>query len=656
MAPMTTWKDNEFDRQVFESVLKRRFFFTEAFEIYRQSPNFKGDNRGLFDYGPPGCALQTNIVDVWRRHFVLEENMLELDCTVITPEQVFEISGHVGKFSDWMCKDPIKGQYLRADHLVENVLKARLVRGTRGLTKDSLPLDETTIDEYNNILAKIDNYNGDDLGELIKHHDIRNPENDNQVLPPIPFNLMFKSTVGPSAAAPVYLRPETAQGQFLNFKKLLDYNQGSMPFASASIGKTYRNEISPRTGLLRVREFLLAEIEHYVDPEKKEHPRFCEVTELVLPLLDRETQLSGKTTPRHYTLKEAVRSRIIDNETLGYFLGRIMLFLLKLGVNQTKVRFRQHLANEMAHYATDCWDAELLTSYGWIECVGCADRSAYDLTVHSQYTGTPLIVKETLPNPVRVEEWQATLNKKLAGPRFRENVQTIQSAIEALDQITLERMATELSQNGAVTVNLSTLSDAEATTVELPKELLSISKINRLRSIREYTPNVIEPSFGIGRILYCLLEQVYWHRPNDVARAVLSLPFAVSPTKVLVAPLYASDRQQQDLARRLAAQLRELGIVVTVDASSASIGRRYARADELGTPLAVTVDSDSLREDGNGWSSVTLRERDSTAQVRAPADDIIAAVAALVAGSETWEKIVARMGIYDSREGEVKEK
>jgi len=124
----------------------------------------------------------------------------------------------------------------------------------------------------------------------------------------------------------------------------------------------------------------------------------------------------------------------------------------------------------------------------------------------------------------------------------------------------------------------------------------------------------------------------------------------------LVAPLYSSDRQQQDQARRLAAQLRELGIVVTVDASSASIGRRYARADELGTPLAVTVDSDSLREDGNGWSSVTLRERDSTAQVRAPADDIIAAVAALVAGSETWEKVVARMGIYDSREGEVKEK
>lgn len=183
---MATLKGDKFDRQLFESVIKRRFFFTEAFEIYRLSPNFKGDNRGLFDYGPPGCALQANIVDVWRKHFVLEENMLELDCTVVTPEPVLRTSGHVDKFADWMCKDPVKGKYffpivllqkslstiglltlrpfrttvwlgdyLRADHLVENVLKARLARGTQGLVKDSPKLDQTTIDEYDSILAKV---------------------------------------------------------------------------------------------------------------------------------------------------------------------------------------------------------------------------------------------------------------------------------------------------------------------------------------------------------------------------------------------------------------------------------------------------------------------------------------------------------------------
>lgn len=341
---------------------------------------------------------------------------------------------------------------------------------------------------------------------------------------------MFKSTIGPSAAAPVYLRPETAQGQFLNFKKLLDYNQGAMPFASASIGKSYRNEISPRTGLLRVREFLMAEIEHYVDPDKKQHPRFGEVSDVVVPLLDRETQLSGKTAPQTMGIGQAVGSRVIDNETLGYFMGRVMLFLVKLGVDRSKVRFRQHLANEMAHYACDCWDAELLTSYGWVECVGCADRSAYDLTVHSKYTGTSLAVKEALPEPVKVEEWQATLDKKLAGPRFKKDAKAVQSAVDALDQPNLERLAAELGQNGSVAIETAALSDG-TTRVELPKELLSISKTARLQNIREYTPNVIEPSFGIGRILYSLLEQVYWHRPNDAARAV-----SPPPTILLSAP------------------------------------------------------------------------------------------------------------------------
>ena len=101
---------------------------------------------------------------------------------------------------------------------------------------------------------------------------------------------------------------------------------------------------------------------------------------------------------------KAVSSGLVDNETLGYFLARIQLFLSKIGADLSKVRFRQHMANEMAHYAADCWDAELLTSYGWIECVGCADRSAYDLTVHAKKTGAPLVVRETLKEPLRTME------------------------------------------------------------------------------------------------------------------------------------------------------------------------------------------------------------------------------------------------------------
>ena len=339
------------------------------------------------------------------------------------------------------------------------------------------------------------------------------------MLPPIPFNLMFKSTIGPSSAAPVYLRPETAQGQFLNFKKLLDFNQGAMPFASASIGKSYRNEISPRSGLLRVREFLMAEVEHYVDPNNKEHARFPEVAEVKLPLLARDTQLSGETQPTVMTIGDAVKAKIVDNRTLGYFLARIYQFLLKIGVDESKVRFRQHLANEMAHYATDCWDAELLTSYGWVECVGCADRSAYDLTVHTKQTGAQLHVKETLTQPVHVEEWQAALNKKLVGPLFKKDAKAVQAAVDDLDQSTLESLAAELAEKAVISIPTAPLGGGQ-TSVELNKETITITKQSRQEHYREYTPNVIEPSFGVGRILYSLLEQTYWHRPQDVARAV----------------------------------------------------------------------------------------------------------------------------------------
>jgi len=203
-----------------------------------------------------------------------------------------------------------------------------------------------------------------------------------------------------------YLRPETAQGQFLNFSKLLNFNAERMPFASASIGKSFRNEISPRQGLLRVREFLMAEIEYFVDPENKKHTRFHEVAEVVLNFLPKEIQQDGKTTTSRISIGEAVKTGLVDNETLGYFLARIHLFLEVIGVDQEKVRFRQHMANEMAHYASDCWDAELLTSYGWIECVGCADRSAYDLSVHAKKTGQFMGVREQLAEPRKVTEYE----------------------------------------------------------------------------------------------------------------------------------------------------------------------------------------------------------------------------------------------------------
>lgn len=149
-----------------------------------------------------------------------------------------------------------------------------------------------------------------------------------------------------------------------------------MPFAAAQLGLGFRNEIAPRNGLLRVREFQMAEIEHFCHPEKKdEFPKFELVKNEKLPLFSRERQLGDGIVERDMTLQEAVDGKVIANRTLAYFLARTFAFLTKVGISKDHIRFRQHLKTEMAHYAADCWDAEVETSYGWIEVAGHADRA-----------------------------------------------------------------------------------------------------------------------------------------------------------------------------------------------------------------------------------------------------------------------------------------
>lgn len=588
--------------------------------------------------------------------------MLEVDCTQVTPAAVFKTSGHVDKFADWMCKDPKNGDIFRADHLVEQVLEARLkgdkeargqaveaIAAKEGAKKKKIKvtkavkLDDAVVKEYEDTLARIDNYGGEELGQLIKKFDIKGPETGVDLDPPRPFNLMFQLSIGPSASTPNgYLRPETAQGQFLNFQKLLDFNQQSMPFASASIGKSFRNEISPRSGLLRVREFLMAEIEHFVDPEGgKKHPRFAEVKDTKMSLLNRQVQLEGSTATEEVTVGDAVTSRLVDNETLGYFLARIQMFLLRLGVDYKKLRFRQHMANEMAHYAADCWDAELYTSYGWIECVGCADRSAYDLTVHRNKTGAALCVREIRSEPLQIEEYQVEIDKKRFGPRFKKDAKAVEQAVEALSQDMREKMSLDLEQQGKISVDVPEVGDGK---IELERDLVKIEKRKRIEHIREYTPNVIEPSFGIGRILYSLVEHVYWSRPGDEARGVLSFPPAIAPTKVLLVPLSNADAFRPYL-QQLTHKLRRMGISNKIDDSSASIGKRYSRNDELGTPLGITVDFQTVKD-----NTITLRDRDTTAQVRASEDEICAAVRSIVDGEETWDEVANRLPKFEGQE------
>ncbi|KAG2004585.1 glycine-tRNA ligase, variant 3 [Coprinopsis cinerea AmutBmut pab1-1] len=595
MASTVNKTAHSFDKTRFEALLNRRFFYAPAFEIY-------GGVAGLYDYGPPGSALQANIISEWRKHFIIEEGMLEVDTTIMTPSAVFETSGHVARFADWMVKDVKTGDVLRGDHLVKNVLEARLAgdREARGLEAapvaedpkkkkkkaakaTAVKLDDAVVQEYETILAQLDNYGGPELGELCRKHDIRNPDTDNEVGEPQQFNLMFQSSIGPTGQHKGYLRPETAQGHFLNFNRLLEYNNGRVPFASAQVGRSFRNEISPRAGLLRVREFTMAEVEHYVDPDDKSHPSFKDVRHVEIVALDKHTQEAGSSETKKITVGEAVDKGIIANETLGYFIARIYQYLINIGIDPARLRFRQHMGNEMAHYATDCWDAEIQNSYGWTECVGCADRAAYDLSVHSNKTGTPLIVRQALKEPIVTEKEVPEWNKKVMGKTFKGDAGILQKHIDSLDEAALIKLKGELAQGSAV------VKTEEGKEFTLTPEVLTIERKTFKQSIREFVPNVIEPSFGLGRILYCLLEHSFWAREQDIERGVLSLPPLVAPTKVLIVPLSA--REEFDpLVQEITAKLRKAGVFSRVDDSNTSIGKRYARNDELGTPYGLTID------------------------------------------------------------------
>jgi glycyl-tRNA synthetase len=190
----------------------------------------------------------------------------------------------------------------------------------------------------------------------------------------------------------------------------------------------------------------MAEIEHFVDPEDKSHERFSEVRDVVLTLLDKHTQEAGGSQTTQMSVGEAVDKGVIANQTLGYFVARIYQFLIKIGINPERLRFRQHMSNEMAHYATDCWDAEIHNSMGWTECVGCADRAAYDLSVHSQKTGHPLVVRQALKEPIVTEKEVAEWNKKNLGKTYKQDAGVLQKLVEAMDEPELLRIKGELAQ------------------------------------------------------------------------------------------------------------------------------------------------------------------------------------------------------------------
>eukprot|EP00750_Incisomonas_marina_P014872 INCI17919.2.p1 GENE.INCI17919.2~~INCI17919.2.p1 ORF type:complete len:532 (-),score=113.83 INCI17919.2:586-2151(-) len=448
------------DKDLLNNLLTRRMFVVPSFDIYNGVA-------GLYDFGPPACALKANFLAQWRQHFVLEENMLEIECTNLTPHAVLKTSGHVDKFSDLMMKDVGDGTCYRADKLLEEVID--------GLLEDEM-LPEATREEYRHIRAQADAYGPEEIGKILREQfNVKAPVTGNELSDPFPFNLMFGTQIGPSGNLEGFLRPETAQGIFVNFPKLLTYNAGQMPFACAQIGTGFRNEIAPRNGLLRVREFCMAEIEHFVHPEKKDHPRFGSVADNVLPLFPKSNQI-GDGKIQQMSVGDAVKAGTINNETLGYFIARVALFLDSVGIRKTHLRFRQHLDTEMAHYASDCWDAEIYTSYGWVECVGIADRACFDLQQHAKATNTNMTANEIFKTPIEVEVGQVKFNKKVMGKQFKRAAKQLYADIEEAlgDDVALaKKLDDDLTADGKATFKSC---NGE---VELTREMLEIKVVKK---------------------------------------------------------------------------------------------------------------------------------------------------------------------------------
>lgn len=548
---------------------RRRGFIWPAFELY-------GGSAGFYDYGPLGAPLKRCMEDLWRRAFNIGEGYHEIEAPTIGVEDIFIASGHVGGFSDPSTECLTCGEAFRADHLVKHVVE--------------FP----------------DTMSNEELDEIIHHHGITCPECGGPLGKVFRFNLMFNTSIGPGGKRIAYLRPETAQGMFIDFSRLLRYAREKIPFGATQIGKSYRNEISPRQGVIRLREFTQAEAEIFVDPRDKSHPRFDEVADLKLTFYSDPMQNSDEG-PQEMAVAEAVEQGVIAHQFLGYCVARTYQYLLDVGLDPELVRFRQHQRDEMAHYAADCWDAEMLTDrFGWIELVGIADRTDYDLTQHTKHSQHDLSVFIPYPAPQKVTKLVVKPNMGVIGPKYKGKAQAVMNALKELSEEELRQEPIRVTVDSEV--------------FEVDPSLVEYETIEEEVHGESIVPHVIEPSFGVDRILYGVLEHSYHEEPVEgdeegEIRAVLRLKPKVAPIQVGVFPLLSRDELIK-VARDIDKNLREAGVRVDYD-DSGTIGRRYRRNDEIGTPYAVTVDYETL-EDG----TVTIRDRDSMKQVRAPVEGL----------------------------------
>jgi len=313
-----------------------------------------GGIAGFWDFGSLGVELKNNIKnEFWKRFVQQRGDVVGIDGATITNRKVWEASGHVSSFVDVLLECRKCGEKYRGDMLVED---------ETGIAADGIPANEIT--------------------NFIKKYKIRCPKCKGELKTGKSFNLMFKTHVGAieSEASKTYLRPETAQLIFTNFKLVQETARLKLPFGIAQTGKAYRNEISPRDFLFRSREFEQFEIEYFTDSEKAKCSFLNEVRDIKVNILNAEDKSSTKT------IAQLIKDKVFKNEWHAYWVGAFYKWFLDFGIKKENLRIREHKNDELAHYASACFDIEYKFPFGWKEIHGNADRGHFDLKQHIKYS------------------------------------------------------------------------------------------------------------------------------------------------------------------------------------------------------------------------------------------------------------------------------
>lgn len=454
------------------------------------SGDLYGGLAGFWDFGPLGSEFKKNIKDSWWNfHVRSREEIAGIDGSIITNPKIWHASGHVENFVDVavVCKK----------------------------CKNKFKVDESELAE-----AKCDKCGGE-------------VESKGKFIP------MFTTNVGPieDDSVSAYLRPETAQLIFADFKLVQDNARLKLPFGIAQIGKSFRNEIAPRNFLFRSREFEQMEIEYFIDPEKNNECPF-EIPEIDILVFTEEMQ-TKKKEPKKMSIKDALKKKLIMLPWHAYWLATELSWFKSLGANLDNFRIRQHTKDEKSHYATDTWDIEYNFPFGWKELQGIADRGTFDLTQHEKFSKKDLKIMDAISG----------------------------------------------------------------------KKILPMV--------------VAEPSLGVERAFLVFLFDSFFRGEKE--SVVLKLNPALAPVKAAVFPLVKNDEKLVALSRKIYESLKKEWNI-SYDASG-SVGRRYARNDEIGTPFCITVDGDSLNDE-----SVTIRNRDDAKQIRVKISELKDILRNLISG------------------------